>query len=87
MIRVKDDHVIRIIHDTLASAIEPAYDVDIGAFGASGVIPGLSQKYNVQHLGLLVFDGEHLPQIRRGRGGGIGLHTFSGLLRPALYSY
>ncbi len=62
---MKDYHVIGVVDNTLPSTIELPDDVDIGTFGASSIVPRFSQVDDVQHAGLFILDGEHLPLIRR----------------------
>ena len=60
MIWVKYDHVVGIIDNASAGMIKSADHVDVGAFGASGVVPRLPQQNQVEHTGPVIFDGEHL---------------------------
>jgi hypothetical protein len=42
MIRVQDDHVVRIVDNTFARTIVLSDEVDIRAFRASAIVPGLA---------------------------------------------
>lgn len=69
MIRVEDNHVLGIVYDALASTVEFADYVDKRSFGASGIIPGVSQEDDKQHTRSFVFDREYLCVVRFGKQG------------------
>ena len=55
MVRMKDDHIIRIVNDTLPVPVEVSDDVDVGLLCTSGVIPGLPEEDNVKEAGTFIF--------------------------------
>ena len=57
---MEDDQVIFVIDDALAVAVEVAYKMDIRAFRAGTVEPGVSKGDGAVALGLIFLDKENL---------------------------
>lgn len=62
MIWVQDDHIVGIIHHTLAEVIEIANDVNIGAFRALRIVPGLSEQNDASLACALILRMEQLME-------------------------
>jgi hypothetical protein len=56
VIRMQDDHVLRVVHNALARYIEVADQVNVRVFTAGRVEPGFAQHNDLAASGLLVLD-------------------------------
>ena len=63
VVRVENDQIIFVIDDTLTVVVEVAYKMDIGAFCAGAVEPGVSKGYGAVAFGLFFLDKENLCRI------------------------
>lgn len=57
---MEDDHVAIVINDALAVAVEIADEMDIGAFCAGAIKPGVSERDGTIAFGLFFLDEENL---------------------------
>lgn len=63
VIRVQYQDVVRIINDTLTSAVELPNYVHVGAFSAASLDPRLAEGDYLVELGLFIFDEQNLPSV------------------------
>lgn len=53
---MEDDHVVRVVHDTLPGSIEVSNEMDVRVFRAGGIKPRLPQDDDFLLLSLLVLN-------------------------------
>lgn len=60
---MEDDHVARVVHNTLSGGVEVSNEMDIGVFRARGIKPRLTQDNDFLLLSLLILDQKYLARM------------------------